>query len=130
MLAGSLVHLPIAALETSVFSILLYFMTGLAEEAGRWFYFWGMLTLTNMAMGAMFRVFSYALKDLEAAQTAPGPIISLQGEAPPPLRSPAARRGNWSSRGPPTRQHNTPTPRLPHPAAMHWGGRGGWEVCA
>lgn len=136
-LAGSLIHLPIAMAETAIFAIVLYFMTGLVEEASRWFYFWvsglsgtsfdvgsqlpvvmataehaggpcgphashhvpqtrrltatipasppriilppqGLLTLTNCAMSAMFRNFAFGLKDLEAAQTAPGPLISIQ----------------------------------------------------
>lgn len=29
-------------------------------------------------MASMFRIFAYGLPDLEAAQTAPGPIVSVQ----------------------------------------------------
>lgn len=48
--ASAVVHVPIALVESAVFSSILYFMTGLVEDASRWFYFWGMLTLVDIAM--------------------------------------------------------------------------------
>ena len=36
-------------METAIFSVVLYFMSGLVEEAGRWFYFYGLLTLVNVS---------------------------------------------------------------------------------
>jgi hypothetical protein len=32
----------------------------------------------QIAMASLFRIFAFALPDLEAAQTAPGPIVSVQ----------------------------------------------------
>lgn len=48
--SAAVVHVPIALVESAVFSSILYFMTGLVEDASRWFYFWGMLTLVDIAM--------------------------------------------------------------------------------
>ena len=53
-------------------------MVGLVIDAGRWFYFWLILFLVDLAMGALFRMFAYVLPNMEAAQTAPGPVIALQ----------------------------------------------------
>ena len=47
-LSLALVHLPIALLETAVFSIVLYYLTGLVDEPKRWWYFYGLLCLTNI----------------------------------------------------------------------------------
>lgn len=81
---GSIVHAPIAALETLAFSTILFFMVGLepgghdTTPGGRWAFFWLTLWLIDLCMGAVFRLIAYVLPNLEAAQTAPGPLIAFQ----------------------------------------------------
>lgn len=69
-----IVHLPLAMLETLIVGALLYFMTGLASDAGRFLFFY-LCTLTmNLAMGALFRAIAYASPKMEVAQTFTGPL--------------------------------------------------------
>lgn len=119
--AASVVHVPIAAIETgeqaslqhsntataatrpppcfscraplpaaAFFSIVLFFMVGLQPgegrdtPGGRWAFFYLVLFLVDLCMGAMFRLFAYVLPNMEAAQTAPGPVIALQASRTAP----------------------------------------------
>jgi hypothetical protein len=77
-LAQTLVHMPIAALETAFFSIILYFMTDLAVEGSRWAFFYFICVLMDVAIASLFRLIAYALPTPEAAQSALGPFIALQ----------------------------------------------------
>jgi len=77
-LAQSIVHLPIAAIETACFSIILYFMTDLAVDGGRWAFFYFVCVLMDVAIASLFRLIAYALPTPEAAQSALGPFIALQ----------------------------------------------------
>jgi ABC-type multidrug transport system ATPase subunit/ABC-type multidrug transport system permease subunit len=78
VLAVSLLHIPIAFAESLVFSVILYFMCGLVAEVSRFFFFVFTLFLVDVAMAGFLRIFAYALPDMETAQVAPGPIISIQ----------------------------------------------------
>lgn len=51
---------------------------GLVLDAGRFFFFLLTLTMVNICMAALFRSFSWAFPDMETAQVAPGPVISIQ----------------------------------------------------
>lgn len=80
---GSIVHAPIAALETLAFATILFFMVGLepgrdSAPGGRWAFFWLTIWLIDLCMGAVFRLIAIVVPNLEAAQTAPGPLIAFQ----------------------------------------------------
>jgi ABC-type multidrug transport system ATPase subunit len=77
-LVASLVQLPVAAIETAAFSLILYFMVGLVNDGGRWAFFYLVALLVNLLVGALFRFLAYLVPTPEAAQTAPGPFIALQ----------------------------------------------------
>ena len=73
----AVVHLPIAVMETAVFSLVLYPMVGLALDAGAWLFFYLNLVLANVAMASFFRIVALMAPDMEAAQTFPGPVIAV-----------------------------------------------------
>ena len=75
--AWSMVHLPIALMETAVFSCVLYPMVGLSLTIGNWAFFYLNLVLANIAMASFFRIVALAAPDMEAAQTFPGPVIAV-----------------------------------------------------
>ena len=75
--AWSMVHLPIALMETAVFSCVLYPMVGLSLTIGNWAFFYLNLVLANIAMASFFRIVALAAPDMEAAQTFPGPVIAI-----------------------------------------------------
>ncbi|RYG57570.1 ATP-binding cassette domain-containing protein [archaeon] len=78
MLAYVVVSLPIAILETLGFCAILYFMSGLAPDAGRFFFFTLILCLIDVAMATCFRMVAYMSARLDLAQALTGPIISIQ----------------------------------------------------
>jgi ABC-type multidrug transport system ATPase subunit len=78
VLSVALLHIPIALAETVAFAIIQYWVTGLATDAGRFFFYILVLFCINLAMAALFRIFAYSSPDLETAQLSPGPIISIQ----------------------------------------------------
>ena len=75
--AWSMVHLPIALMETAVFSCVLYPMVGLSLTIGNWAFFYLNLVLANVAMASFFRIVALVAPDMEAAQTFPGPVIAV-----------------------------------------------------
>ena len=75
--AWGLVHLPIALVETAMFSLVLYPMVGLVMNAGNWLFFFFNLVLANVAMAAFFRIVALLAPNMEAAQTFPGPVIAV-----------------------------------------------------
>ena len=40
VLAATVVHIPIAAIESGIFSAIFYWMVGLVNSTSRWFFFW------------------------------------------------------------------------------------------
>ena len=77
-LAATLAQVPIAAVESAAFSLILYFMASLARDGGRWAFFYLVVLLTNTAVGSLFRLFAYVVPTPEGAMSAPGPFIALQ----------------------------------------------------
>jgi len=73
----SMVHLPIAILETLIFSCALYPMVGLSLGFSNWAFFYLQLLLANVAMAAFFRVIALVSPTMEVAQTYPGPFIAV-----------------------------------------------------
>lgn len=70
-------QLPIAVLETAIFSCILYPMVGLSMEFENWLVFFINLTCANVAMASFFRVVALLAPNMEAAQTFPGPVIAI-----------------------------------------------------
>lgn len=62
-LSQSLVSVPIAIAETIVLTSLVYWLTGWAPDAGRFFTALLILFWTNLGMGAWFRLLGFLLKD-------------------------------------------------------------------
>ena len=75
--AWGIVHLPIAIVETAIFSLVLYPMVGLVLNAGNWIFFYVNLVLANVAMASFFRIVALLAPNMEAAQTFPGPVIAV-----------------------------------------------------
>ena len=76
--ASTLVMIPIAAVETCVFTIILYYMVGLVNDGARWAFFYLVLGLVNVGFGSLYRGVAYIVPNYETAQTAPGPFIAMQ----------------------------------------------------
>lgn len=68
-------QLPVAAIESSIFSFWLYFMGGLTLEVGRFFFYLLVAFLSDVFAATLFRCFSLGFPTLEASQTGPMPII-------------------------------------------------------
>ena len=76
-LSGFLSLLPITMVETLVLSLIVYYMTGLANEGGRWA-FWALtLWLMDVVFGASFRVVAYIMPDFETAMVASSPLFAV-----------------------------------------------------
>jgi len=73
----ALVHLPVAIIETLIFSCVLYPMVGLNLGFKYWAFFYFQLLLANIAMASMFRVVALLSPTMEVAQTYPGPFIAV-----------------------------------------------------
>lgn len=71
------VHLPIAVVETLIFSCVLYPMVGLNLGFNHWAFFYFQLLVANIAMASFFRVIALLSKSMEVAQTYPGPFIAI-----------------------------------------------------
>ena len=76
--AATILQIPVAAVEAAFFSIILYFMAHLQRDAGRFFFFYLVTFLVDMAVGSLFRLIAYAVPTVEAASAAPGPFVALQ----------------------------------------------------
>ena len=68
-------QLPIAMLETAIFSCILYPMVGLSMEFENWLVFFISLTCANVAMASFFRVVPCAKYGSRA--NLPGPVIAV-----------------------------------------------------
>lgn len=64
-----LTHAPIAATEVIILGSILYWMTGLSEEAGRFFFFLFLLFCASMTLSTLFRIVSVASTNMEVAQS-------------------------------------------------------------
>lgn len=64
VLAG---HLPISVLADVMFATILYFIMGMATDAGRWALWVLIVFLMDLAISVMYRSFSYAAPSQELA---------------------------------------------------------------
>ena len=77
VVAQFLAQLPVAAIESILFSMLLYWMTGLTTDAGRYFFFLLIAWLSDVFAATMFRCFALAAPTLIVAQIGPMPLIAI-----------------------------------------------------
>jgi len=77
-LAATIASLPVASLESAIFSLILYYMTHMERDGARWAFFYLIVFSANLAVGSLFRMLSYLLPTPEAAAAAPGPFIAIQ----------------------------------------------------
>ncbi len=64
-MASALVHVPLALVESFVFGVVLYYMTGFYNAAPQFLWFITILFLTNVAMRSFFVIFAYGMKDMQ-----------------------------------------------------------------
>jgi ABC-type multidrug transport system ATPase subunit len=64
--------LPTSLLSTFIFATIMYWMVGYADDVGRYFFFTLALVIHELAVSALFRLYSFALPTEELAQAASG----------------------------------------------------------
>jgi ATP-binding cassette subfamily G (WHITE) protein 2 (SNQ2) len=75
-LAQIAADIPVLLFQVSHFSLVLYFMVGLKQDAGAFFTFWIFLFASAMAMTALFRAIGAAFGTFDAASKVSGFIIA------------------------------------------------------
>ena len=68
---------PVMILETMLFSIPLYFMVGLADEAGRFFFFYLTLLITDLMLAGLYRGVCYTTATIDAGQQVLNPVFNM-----------------------------------------------------
>jgi len=69
--------IPVMFLETVMFSIPLYFMVGLAEDAGRFFFFFLILFTTDLMLAALYRTVCYTVATIDQGQQVLNPVFNF-----------------------------------------------------
>lgn len=64
--------LPTSLVSTFIFATIMYWMVGYADDVGRFFFFTLALVVHELAVSALFRLYSFALPTEELAQAASG----------------------------------------------------------
>ena len=77
VVAQFITQLPVAAFESTIFGMFLYWMTGLTTDAGRFFFFLLIAWLSDVFAATLFRCFALAAPTLITAQLGPMPIIAI-----------------------------------------------------
>ena len=70
-------HLPLSIVETTVFSLFVYFMTGFAYDAGRFFFFLLALWSISLCSSSIFRMLTYLTPRDDIALQVAGPTIAF-----------------------------------------------------
>ena len=68
---------PVMVLETLLFSIPLYFMVGLAEDAGRFFFFFLVLLCTDLMLAGLYRSVCYTTATIDHGQQVLNPVFNM-----------------------------------------------------
>ena len=76
-IAVNLLTLPLVVIETVIFGIILYFISGFATEADRFFFWLFLLISVSSAMSQMFRTITYIAGKADVAQQLNMPFIML-----------------------------------------------------
>jgi ATP-binding cassette, subfamily G (WHITE), member 2, SNQ2 len=77
VLSSALAHVPVAILETLIFSSIIYFMSGMAPTADRYFFFWLVILLQDICFRNLIACFSFIGRSVQAAQAMPMPLIAI-----------------------------------------------------
>jgi ABC-type multidrug transport system fused ATPase/permease subunit len=72
-----LCHFALLISETFIFTTIVYWMTGFAADAGRYFFFMLVIFCCNCAISTFFRWISYIVKNQYVAQQITGPFVGL-----------------------------------------------------
>jgi ABC-type multidrug transport system ATPase subunit/ABC-type multidrug transport system permease subunit len=67
--------IPVLLFQVSTFSIVLYFMVGLRQDAGAFFTFWAIVFATAMSMTACFRAIGAAFSTFDGASKVSGFVV-------------------------------------------------------
>jgi ABC-type multidrug transport system permease subunit len=78
-LSNVLAHLPLAAAESIVFCTITYFLCGMTEEAGRFFFYVMLVFLVDVFAAVLFRTFAFSAPTLITAQAGPMPVSLFGG---------------------------------------------------
>ena len=70
-------HLPLYGTEITVFSLFVYFMTGYAADAGRFFFFLLLLCSISICSSSIFRMLTYLTPRNDIALQVAGPTIAF-----------------------------------------------------
>ena len=68
---------PVMILETMLFSVVLYFMVGLAPEAGRFFFFFLVLLITDVMLAGLYRGVCYTTATIDHGQQVLNPVFNM-----------------------------------------------------
>ena len=68
---------PVMILETALFSVVLYFMVGLAPEAGRFFFFFLVLLITDVMLAGLYRGVCYTTATIDHGQQVLNPVFNM-----------------------------------------------------
>jgi ABC-type multidrug transport system permease subunit len=68
--------IPVLLIQVSHFSIVLYFMVGLRQDAGAFFIFWALVFVTTMCMTALFRSIGAGFSTFDGASKVSGFMIA------------------------------------------------------
>jgi ABC-type multidrug transport system permease subunit len=77
IIAMTIASFPIIILESFLYCIPLYFMVGLAAEAGRFFFFWLFLMLIDVFFASLFRTICYKVVSVDVAQQVAMPFMNI-----------------------------------------------------
>ena len=72
-----LAHLPLSITEVMIFSLFVYFMTGFAPDAGRFFFFLLILWSISLNSSSIFRMLTYLTPRDDIALQVAGPTIAF-----------------------------------------------------
>eukprot|EP00742_Colponemidia_sp_Colp-10_P003656 GILJ01003891.1.p1 GENE.GILJ01003891.1~~GILJ01003891.1.p1 ORF type:complete len:1450 (-),score=269.52 GILJ01003891.1:263-4612(-) len=68
---------PIIALDTILFTTIMYWLPGLAPEAGRYFFLMFCFFVTELAMSTFFRSIAYSAKNVDVARQMSMPVFTV-----------------------------------------------------
>jgi ATP-binding cassette subfamily G (WHITE) protein 2 (SNQ2) len=77
VLASCLAHVPVAIIEVSIFTGIIYFMSGMTPTVGGYFFFFLVILLQDLCFRNIIAAFSYVGRSVQAAQAMPMPLISI-----------------------------------------------------
>ena len=68
---------PVMIVETALFSVVLYWMVGLAPEAGRFFFFYLLLLTTDLMLAGLYRGVCYTTATIDQGQQILNPVFNM-----------------------------------------------------